>query len=544
MLALRRADTSLPPQASSHSLPPSSPMPALFPPTPSMALLLVTPQPVSSFNSNNNKSATFAYERPSTSLGDLEIVRKIVECEGCIEALQHLVNPSSSLASAASDSRSTPQHRELETDVGYCYMGPRSVSASRKSLFAIGSVSPMVAPMVVQSVLDQLRVVGVQIVEMVVKWRRTTRDAQTFQWRGLNYLLKMTTDLDFLVSCATTIEPLRALRLERNPLLSALHLDHPLLVREARRESVTPEVTAQLQRLLPDVSVHTGGVDRLRLFEASKVLAAELAAERRRQHLQRLSDQFGGGDEDEASEDHEDAASASIPPPSVTKSVHWSHRPVTFTTRPPLGSASRGQTLVPSSSTPIMKETEDELVVARELLAQAEHEFGALREQLATLQRQLKDADEGLAPSLPPDKRRRLQTRIGGMVNDLKFRSGDVFQRRNELRRREKASDRKGPLQQQQQQQQRQPQRQEAVGGSSRPTEAAAPPPDEPPCENESWPAVVGRTGRRGAAGGDSTARRAAAARARRPLRSTASHRDDDRSATRAVRSCRGAPPQ
>lgn len=72
-----------------------------------------------------------------------------------------------------------------------------------------------------------------------------------------------------------------------------------------------------------------------------------------------------------------------------------------------------------------------DLELSRELILHAEHELGAIREEVAILQQKLADALGR------PDKRRKLQNKIGALVNTLKFRSGDLYQRKNELRRKE-----------------------------------------------------------------------------------------------------------
>lgn len=71
-----------------------------------------------------------------------------------------------------------------------------------------------------------------------------------------------------------------------------------------------------------------------------------------------------------------------------------------------------------------------DLELGRELILHAEHELGAIREELAILQ-------DNLVETLLPEKRRKLQNRIGVLVNTLKFKSGDLYQRKNELRRKE-----------------------------------------------------------------------------------------------------------
>lgn len=78
-------------------------------------------------------------------------------------------------------------------------------------------------------------------------------------------------------------------------------------------------------------------------------------------------------------------------------------------------------------------ELQRDLDLSRELILHAEYEIGAIREEVAILQ-------EKLAEVLTrPDRRRKLQNKIGGLVNTLKFKSGDLYQRKNELRRKEAA---------------------------------------------------------------------------------------------------------
>lgn len=213
-------------------------------------------------------SAFFTFEKQATSLSDLEIVRKVVEREGCLEALEQLLRakPSKTAASTAS-----------EIEQVYPYTFPhRGVRG--------GSVTTATAsPMVVQSLLDQLRSVSVQIIEAIEQWRAQTQ-TQVFQWRQVNYLLKMARDLDFLASMPVRVDALQQLRLERNPFLSPLHLDHPAL-----REKV-PDAAVLL-------GLSVGSVDMRRVFFASKVLLRELEMERKQQQLAQaqgnLSDSSG-----------------------------------------------------------------------------------------------------------------------------------------------------------------------------------------------------------------------------------------------------------
>lgn len=69
--------------------------------------------------------------------------------------------------------------------------------------------------------------------------------------------------------------------------------------------------------------------------------------------------------------------------------------------------------------------------LSRELILHAEHELGAIREEVAILQEQL------AAALVRPERHRKLQNQVGGLVNALKFKSGDLYQRRNELHRKE-----------------------------------------------------------------------------------------------------------
>eukprot|EP00644_Phytophthora_capsici_P013508 jgi/Phyca11/115694/e_gw1.29.310.1 len=297
---------------------------------------------------------------------DLDIVRKIVEREGCIEALQQLLRVAKK-----------PQQ-------------PRISGISK-------------APMVFQSVIDQIRSISVQIVEDIDRWQQEQKakaQATNFKWRGVNYLLKMTSDLDFLQSFrgVDIVESLQVLRLMQNPFLAQIHLDHPAL-REEDQESAV--------RLFGN---WVGDVSMRRVFHASKMLLRERDAEvRRRQIRMRQApenapvDSLGDcvspptTDKGQVANGSEDGAS-----PATVSAATYSREAVM-----------RG-----------------DIALSRELITQAEHELGAMRNELDALQARLEDV-------ILPDKRRRLQTRIGCLVNNLKFRSGDLYQRKNELKRKE-----------------------------------------------------------------------------------------------------------
>ena len=47
--------------------------------------------------------------------------------------------------------------------------------------------------------LDLFRAASIDVVDEILKWREVKRDHDAaFVWSGINYLLKMTSDLDFL----------------------------------------------------------------------------------------------------------------------------------------------------------------------------------------------------------------------------------------------------------------------------------------------------------------------------------------------------------
>ncbi|KAF1333482.1 Calcium/calmodulin-dependent protein kinase, partial [Globisporangium splendens] len=74
-----------------------------------------------------------------------------------------------------------------------------------------------------------------------------------------------------------------------------------------------------------------------------------------------------------------------------------------------------------------------DVALCEELILHAEHELGAIREEIAIPQEKL---NANITP-LSETKRRALQIKIGALTNTLKFKSGDLYQRKNELRRKE-----------------------------------------------------------------------------------------------------------
>ncbi|KAE9140917.1 hypothetical protein PF007_g489 [Phytophthora fragariae] len=328
-----------------------------------------------------------SFEKPY----DLDIVKKIVEREGCLEALQQLLG-----------------------------------AAKRPQQPRISGISK--APIVFQSIIDQLRSVSVQIVEDIDRWQQQQKakaQATNFKWRGVNYLLKMTADLDFLASFrgVALLESLQVLRLTQNPFLSLMHLDHPALRDE------DPEPVVQV------FGNWVGDVSMRRVFPASRILLYEREADARRRQirLKQASENVESVGDTNSSNESEGESVASVAP------IERQQRQTSTTRLKPNQDGTRVSPTV--SANPREAAMREDIVLCRELISQAEHELGAMRDELAALQARLED-------TILPDKRRRLQIRIGSLVNDLKFRSGDVYQRKNELKRKEAiyraAKDRRG----------------------------------------------------------------------------------------------------
>ncbi|KAL3674793.1 hypothetical protein V7S43_000721 [Phytophthora oleae] len=315
---------------------------------------------------------------------DLNIVRKIVEREGCLEALQQLLG-----------------------------------AAKRPQQPRISGISK--APMVFQSVIDQIRSVSVQIVEDIDRWQQeqsAKAQATNFKWRGVNYLLKMTSDLDFLQSFrgVDLLESLQVLRLTQNPFLAQIHLDHPALREEDQEYAV---------RMFGN---WVGDVSMRRVFPASKMLLRERDAEVRRRQVRMRQ-----APENAPVNSFGDSVSDPVAVVAPLESSQSQHRSPPTTCKGQAVNEGKGGTphvTVPAATNSREAAMCEDIALSRELITQAEHEIGAMRNELAALQARLEDV-------ILSDKRRRLQTRIGCLVNDLKFRSGDLYQRKNELKRKE-----------------------------------------------------------------------------------------------------------
>ncbi|GMH87214.1 hypothetical protein TL16_g10785 [Triparma laevis f. inornata] len=72
--------------------------------------------------------------------------------------------------------------------------------------------------------LDILRISSVEVVEAINEWRGGLNKQVPFMWNGINYLVKMPSDLDFLNGCKPLTNWLR-FRMDRNPFIIPLPLD-------------------------------------------------------------------------------------------------------------------------------------------------------------------------------------------------------------------------------------------------------------------------------------------------------------------------------
>lgn len=76
----------------------------------------------------------------------------------------------------------------------------------------------------VGGLLDLIRMATVEVVEALVKWRLSTGGSAPFLWNGINYLLKIPSDLDTL-DLLSSLGRWVGFSLERNPFVLALPLD-------------------------------------------------------------------------------------------------------------------------------------------------------------------------------------------------------------------------------------------------------------------------------------------------------------------------------
>mmetsp|Transcript_33621 Transcript_33621/g.39521 ORF Transcript_33621/g.39521 Transcript_33621/m.39521 type:complete len:2664 (+) Transcript_33621:57-8048(+) len=84
---------------------------------------------------------------------------------------------------------------------------------------AIRSVPPALPDL-----LDLLRISSVEVVEVIAQWRQAQGKQIPFDWNGINYLLKMPSDLDFLSTCRPLVSWL-GFDLQRNPFAVPLPME-------------------------------------------------------------------------------------------------------------------------------------------------------------------------------------------------------------------------------------------------------------------------------------------------------------------------------
>jgi hypothetical protein len=69
----------------------------------------------------------------------------------------------------------------------------------------------------VADLLDLMRIASLDVIEKIIKWREIKKDHDAiFTWNGINYLLKMTSDLDFM-NGFLAVKRWIGFSLERNP---------------------------------------------------------------------------------------------------------------------------------------------------------------------------------------------------------------------------------------------------------------------------------------------------------------------------------------
>ena len=73
-------------------------------------------------------------------------------------------------------------------------------------------------------ILDLIRTSTVEVVEAIAKWRRTLIKPYPFVWNGINYLLKIPSDLDML-NKVPEVEAWLGFSLARNPFVVPVGLD-------------------------------------------------------------------------------------------------------------------------------------------------------------------------------------------------------------------------------------------------------------------------------------------------------------------------------
>ena len=80
-------------------------------------------------------------------------------------------------------------------------------------------------PQALPDLLDLMRIATVEVVEAIGKWRQAQARPLPFDWNGINYLLKLPSDMDFLGDCKPLIAWL-GFSMVRNPFVVPLAMEH------------------------------------------------------------------------------------------------------------------------------------------------------------------------------------------------------------------------------------------------------------------------------------------------------------------------------
>ena len=80
-------------------------------------------------------------------------------------------------------------------------------------------------PQALPDLLDLMRIATVEVVEAIQKWRQAQARPLPFDWNGVNYLVKVPSDLDFLCDCKPLITWL-GFSMSRNPFAVPLAMEH------------------------------------------------------------------------------------------------------------------------------------------------------------------------------------------------------------------------------------------------------------------------------------------------------------------------------
>ncbi|EQC31271.1 hypothetical protein SDRG_10876 [Saprolegnia diclina VS20] len=100
--------------------------------------------------------------------------------------------------------------------------------------------------------LDLLRITTVEVVEAILQWRKQQQKNLPFKWNGINYLLKLPSDLNFLQQCDVMVRWL-GFSMERNPFIMPDNLDK-------RSDDATPFTPPTTNVGAVDTFLEVGGV--------------------------------------------------------------------------------------------------------------------------------------------------------------------------------------------------------------------------------------------------------------------------------------------